>query len=232
MKAEKNDESNESRTLLLSKSNLSKRLTTASYFGNLNKVNHLLSDGADPNSRADFEQEPAICRAVGSQSKNSAAIVKSLVDAKANVNARTHFDHKQGDYSGVTALHLSVQSGQIVQVKLLIEIKADPLLIAYEQNACQFALSQFIYYRTSLHIDNKECQPSTYGLKTSPATITCFGYDSHDDASTKYGQVAWFLLFKFPRAFSCQEKKYLLAPTQSCKTCTKLYDEAIAVVEK
>ena len=204
----------------LKEMSLSQNLVDACWVDNLPKVKLLLSQGVDPNSQDEDNKHSAIYQACYHSQENDMKIMQCLIDAKADVNVSTPSETGNGD----TCLARCTDSGQAGKVKLLLENNANPFHTRYGKNIFQCALTQFIYYRESLHID--VCHPISYGLSKSPREASRY-CDYHTEDSTNYGQIVWYLQHKFPTAFSQKETEFILGCLAFCKECASHRDKIL-----
>lgn len=201
------------------KAHLLDKLMGACWIGKLKNVKYILRKGIDPNLISDGQSDmkPAILQACHYNNPESIEIMKELIKFGANVDAMTVDEDVTRRKWQSNALHRCVQSGQFEKVQLLIENGADPFRLMFDENSFQYALSQFIYYRDSLHFD--KCNPSDYGLKKSPHSPNDNAYDDHWENTTNYGKVVWYLQGKFPSGFTPLQRLYLDDIKNICLVC-------------
>ena len=102
----------------MEQSDLNKELRAAVQDGNVDVINRLIEKGAQVKAHGGIkEQTPLHIAAI----KGNDAIVKTLFDLNADINAVAEEEH-----SGGTALHWAAYSGHESTIKLLMELGCDP----------------------------------------------------------------------------------------------------------
>lgn len=105
-------------------------LIHAARLGWLEMVGLLLKAGADPGARSDLEGS-ALHSAAGAYKQNAVAVIKLLLDHGANVDIRQPIKG--------TPLMMSVKSGNIELVRLLLSRGADPNAVSFGESVLHIA---------------------------------------------------------------------------------------------